>query len=265
MRLRALFALVLAPILTLAASGQTAAPAAAAGIAHVAYRVHDADAELAFFSKLGYQLSFSFTNKEGKVTQHFVKVNDRQFIELYTLLDPAQPTGWLHVCYESADLGGYAVALAGRGLKPGEVHKAGAGNLITSFNDPDGRTTEFTQYMPGSKHLLDQRLHISPNRISAAIEGITFASPDQAAAKTFYQQMGFPITPTKNGLHVQITLQKFPWIDLTPAGSPAALYLHVDSLKKAKAAAEKAGLATKWGRKQFSVADPDGNVFIFVE
>lgn len=238
---------------------------AASGIAHVAYRAGNADAELAFFAKLGYEPSFSFTNKAGKVTQIFVKVNDRQFIEVYTQLDPAQPLGWLHVCYESDDLTAYAAALASRGLTPGAVHKAGAGNLITAFNDPDGRTTEFTQYMPGSKHLLDQGQHLGANRISTAVAGVEFAAPDQGAARKFYEQMGFTVTPQGPGLHIQITEKSYPWISLLPAGSKPALYLHVENLKQAEAKAQKAGLTIKKQKKSFSTTDPEGNTFIFTE
>ena len=253
-------ALTFASVLSLAAQ----APAVA-GIAHVAYRVSNADSETAFLAKLGYEQAFTFTNKQGQVSQIFVKINDRQFIELYTLPDPKQPLGWLHVCYESADLEGYVQALTARGLKPGTVHKAGAGNLITAFNDPDGRTTEFTQYMPGSRHMLDQGQHLGAHRVSAAIEGIAFATPDLAAARTFYSGMGFAATPMGQGLHIRITEKSAPWIDLSPAGAKSALYLAVPSLKVAEAQLRTAGLVVTREKKVLSVVDPDGNLFRFVE
>ncbi len=46
------------------------------------------------------------------------------------------------------------------------MRKAAAGNLISSFNDPEGRVTEFTQYMPGSRHTLDQGQHLGAGRVS---------------------------------------------------------------------------------------------------
>jgi catechol 2,3-dioxygenase-like lactoylglutathione lyase family enzyme len=238
---------------------------AATGIAHVAYRTGNAEAETAFFAKLGYEQAFSFTNKQGQVSQIFVKINDRQFIEIYTLPDAKQSLGWQHVCYESTDLSGYAEALVARGLQSGTVHKAGAGNLITAFNDPDGRTTEFTQYMPGSRHTLDQGQHLGSHRISEAIEGIAFATPDLAAARTFYQQMGFKIAAQGQGLHIQITEKPAPWIDLSPAGAKSALYLAVPSLKAAETQLRAAGLKPTREKKSISVTDPDGNLFFFVE
>ena len=87
------------------------------GIAHVAYRVSDLDKELAFLQKLGYQQSFAFT-ANGKTTEVFVKVNDRQFIEVYPQTNPSQPLGWMHVCYESDDINALVATLTARGLNP---------------------------------------------------------------------------------------------------------------------------------------------------
>ena len=104
MKLRFLPLLALA-LLSAAACAQTGQ---ITGIAHVAYRVTDLDKEVAFFQKLGYQQAFTVTSPAGKVTESFIKVNDRQFIEVYPQPDsaqpPTQPLGWMHVCYESDDL-----------------------------------------------------------------------------------------------------------------------------------------------------------------
>lgn len=262
MKMRCFAALALACVSAVALVAQ--APAVT-GIAHVAYRAGNVEAETAFFAKLGYEQAFSFTNKQGQVSQIFIKVNDRQFIEVYTLPDAKQPTGWLHVCYESTDLNGYAEALATRGLKPGAVHKAGAGNLITAFNDPDGRTTEFTQYMEGSRHMLDQGQHLGAHRVSTAIEGVAFATPDLAVARKFYGQMGFKIDEKGKNLHIQITGTPAPWIDLGPTGAKVALSFAVPSLKAAEAQLRAAGLAPRREKKSLSVTDPDGNLFYFVE
>ena len=74
------------------------------GIAHIAYRASDLDKEVAFFQKLGFEQAFANTSPDGKVTQSFIKVNDRQFIEVYPQSKPGEELGWMHVCYESGDL-----------------------------------------------------------------------------------------------------------------------------------------------------------------
>ena len=92
----------------------------------------------------------------------------------------------MHVCYESDDINALAAALTAHGLKPAEVRKAGAGNLISSLKDPEGRVTEFTQYMPGSRHTLDKGLHLGEHRISDQMLGFSLPVPDLEAARKFY-------------------------------------------------------------------------------
>ncbi len=64
----------------LAAQAQTEAPLLA-GIAHVAIRVSNLRSSRDFYQKLGFQEAFTLT-KDGVVTESFLKVNDRQFIEI---------------------------------------------------------------------------------------------------------------------------------------------------------------------------------------
>src|SRR5204862_3638171 len=78
-----------------------------AGIAHIAIRVRSLDSSKDFYNKLGFEEAFHLTGKDGKVNEVFIKVNDRQFIELYPA-DPSNPKtasiGFLHVCFEGNDL-----------------------------------------------------------------------------------------------------------------------------------------------------------------
>lgn len=261
-RLLSIAALALASAFSLVATAETPA---VTGIAHVAYRVANLDVESAFLKKLGYEQSFAITGKDGKVAEIFVKVNDRTFLELYPQTAATQPLGWMHICYEATDMVGYVQAISARGLKPSPVHKAGAGNLITAFNDPDGRTTEFTQYMPGSKHMLDQGQHLLPNRIAAEVEGVEFGVPDKVASRKFYEAMGMTVTDEAGGLRVRATSAAHPWIQLAAAGSAPKLVLRVASLKTAESQLKKANFTVKKDKKAIFVSDPDGNLFVFAE
>src|ERR1700753_4186371 len=78
-------------------------PANLAGIAHVAFRVSDLTRSRIFYQKLGFEQAF-VTTKDGKTTESFLKVNDRQFIELYPQQDPSQSIGFMHVCFEATVL-----------------------------------------------------------------------------------------------------------------------------------------------------------------
>src|SRR5215831_4485136 len=73
------------------------------GIAHVALRVSDLEKSRAFYEKLGFEQAFEFS-EAGKVTQSFIKINDRQFIELYPRSQESQAIGFMHVCYDSSDI-----------------------------------------------------------------------------------------------------------------------------------------------------------------
>jgi catechol 2,3-dioxygenase-like lactoylglutathione lyase family enzyme len=237
------------------------------GIAHVAYRVSDLDKEVAFLTKLGYQESFGFTDAAGKTTEIFIKINDRQFFEVYPKTDPSQKLGWMHVCYESGDINSLYAALVAHGLKPTPVRKAGAGNLLSTMNDPEGRTTEFTQYMPGSRHTLDNGLHMGEHRISAELLGFELPVPDLDAARKFYVDgLGFEARDGKNGLRLSIPGTPDVRIQIRPATSgatPQTLF-GVPDAAKALQQLQAAGLQATLQRNRVLVSDPDGNVLAFI-
>lgn len=237
------------------------------GIAHVAYRVSDLDKEVAFLAKLGYQESFGFTNPAGQTTEIFIKINDRQFFEVYPQTDPSQKLGWMHVCYESANIDALYAALVAHGLKPTPVRKAGAGNMLTTMNDPENRTTEFTQYMPGSRHTLDKGLHLGDHRVSEQLLGFSLPVPDLDAARKFYVAgLGFEARDTKNGLRFSIPGVPDARIQIRPAAAdatPETLFSVPDAAKTLQQL-QAAGLQPKQDRNRVLVTDPDGNVLAFV-
>jgi catechol 2,3-dioxygenase-like lactoylglutathione lyase family enzyme len=134
----------------LAAQAQTGTPLLA-GIAHVAIRVSDLNRSRNFYQKLGFEEAFTLT-KDGVVTESFLKVSDQQFIEMYPQQQPSQPIGFMHVCFEGADLEALNREYLARGLSPTPVKRAGAGNLLFTMEGPEKQNIEYTQYMPGSLH-----------------------------------------------------------------------------------------------------------------
>src|SRR5882757_10271516 len=102
------------------------------GIAHVAIRVHDLAASVAFYQKLGFEQAFDL-RKDNVPYESFIKINDNQFIELYPVT-PKDPTpGFLHLCFEGVDLKAIYDDYASHGLTPTAVRKAGAGNLLFTW------------------------------------------------------------------------------------------------------------------------------------
>jgi catechol 2,3-dioxygenase-like lactoylglutathione lyase family enzyme len=236
------------------------------GIAHIAFRVSDLDREIAFLGKLGYEESFAITNN-GKIAEVFIKVNDRQFIELYPQTNPPQPLGWMHVCYEVGDLNSLFTFYDSVGLKLVPVRKAGAGNLISAVNDPEGRVTEFTQYMPGSKHVLDQGQHIGTNRVSMELIGFDLPVKEGAADKEFYTDLGFEASE-ENG-NVRLTAPAAPDIHIEmhawhEHAQPQFLF-PVPDARRAEDQLKSAGLNAVRDDKIVFVHDPDDNIFVFLE
>lgn len=237
------------------------------GIAHIALRVSDLDSSRNFFHRLGFEEAFFFT-RDGKTTEVFVKVNDRQFIELYPRTEAGQPLGWMHVCYEADSLDALNALYVARGLRPSPVVKGGAGNLIFSLDDPEGRVVEFTQYLPGSMHFADRGKHLGEHRISNLLVGIRIAIPGLVAAEKFYNAgLGFEEQDAKAGVRMRISNESDQWIELGNASDSRGteFRLLVPNTDRAARQALAQGLAVKRQRRLAYVSDPDGNVFAFEE
>jgi catechol 2,3-dioxygenase-like lactoylglutathione lyase family enzyme len=248
---------------------QQQAPAATpsiTGLAHVALRVSDLDKEINFLGKLGFEEAFTSTNG-SKTMEVFVKVNDRQFIEVYPQSNPPQPLGWMHACYETEDATGLNALYAQHGLNPPAVRKAVVGNLLFAINDPGGRTTEFTQYMPGSQHVMDQNQHLGSNRISDTLLGFELPVSNLAAERDFYTKLGFQAEQGQNSVHLSAPDAPDLRIVLNaagPKGEPELLFTVPDA-RKAAEQLRHAGIKADRQDKLVFVRDPDGNLFVLLE
>src|SRR5260370_32185438 len=177
------------------------------GIAHVAIRVHDLAASIAFYQKLGFEQAFDL-RKNDIPYESFIKINDNQFIELYPVT-PKDPTpGFLHLCFEGVDLNAIYDDYSSHGLTPTAVRKAGAGNLLFTMAGPlqpsGPQNIEYTQYMPGSLHSNHQGKHLGPDRVATKLIAVPLAMRDTAAARDFYiNQLHFkPIAKDPMDLHM---------------------------------------------------------------
>ncbi len=259
-----LLSIVLA-IVCIAAQGQTATPLLA-GIAHVAIRVSDLNRSRGFYQKLGFEQAFAFT-KDGVVTESFLKVNDQQFIEMYPQ-QPSQSIGFMHVCFEGADLEALNREYLARGLSPTPVRRAGAGNLLFTMEGPEKQNIEYTQYMPGSLHSNDQGKHLGASRISKQIVAVSITLKDPDAAEAFYiQKLGFhPLQ--RFGLIGRIALQlpgqSLQVVQLAPDGA-FEIYFPVSNLRDSAARLHTLGLPVERLGSMLTVQDPDGNRIVFVK
>jgi len=285
-----------APAVTPAPAAPAAAPTQTPpfnGIAHIAIRVQSIADSLAFYNKLGYQQAFANTGRGGSVSQSFVKINDKQFIELYPAgpPNPARPqsaaqstSSFLHLCLEAADINATHDYYATEGLAPRAVETAGAGNLLFTIRGPQQPTfaqnIEYTQYMPTSRHTLDIGQHLSPDRVADKMTVVTLAMQDPAAARDFYlTKLGFTASKS-NPMLLNLPGTSGQMVEIVPAdplGSKSSIVLTTPSLDKAAAQLTRQQVAFKRAtstttdangktrnEEMITVTDPDGNILRIV-
>jgi catechol 2,3-dioxygenase-like lactoylglutathione lyase family enzyme len=250
------------------------------GIAHIAIRVKDIAASVAFYHKLGFDQAFFNLAKDGTtVTQSFIKLNDRQFIELYPIA-PQNPNQnspeFLHLCFEGADLNAIHDYYVAEGLTPISVRTAGAGNLLFTMKGPqqfaEPQNIEYTQYMPGSKHTLDFGQHINPDRVADKMVLVALAMQDPAAARGFYlTKLGFTPVP---GSDTRLSLpgnsgQMVEIVPVADLGPRSSILLTSPDLDKAAAQLTRQQVEFKRASssrgqshtiEMIAITDPDGNI-----
>src|SRR5437667_10019147 len=113
--MKIIWAIVIAAALPLAASGATQRPRIV-GISHIALFVHDLDKSRSFYKDfLGFDEPYSTTNKDGTLHLTWIKINDRQTIELF----PEKEAGndrLNHIALETEDANAMREYLAAKGL-----------------------------------------------------------------------------------------------------------------------------------------------------
>src|SRR5215470_1257100 len=238
---------------------QDSAPALA-GIAHVAFRVRDVAKSRDFYRTLGFEEAFSFSDP-GKPPVSYLKVNDRQFIELYGRADDSQPLGLMHVCYEASDIQSLWSEYSRRGINSPQPRKARAGNLLFLFRDPENQIVEFTQYLPGSLHFEDRGKHLSEQRISQEMVSATIPVHDLTTELSFYaQKLGFEKSALENTL--SLPGNSGHAVQLASSTSAARITFTVSDLTATSAELRRSLIVTD-AKDSISVADPDGNIVVF--
>jgi catechol 2,3-dioxygenase-like lactoylglutathione lyase family enzyme len=232
------------------------------GIAHVAFRVADLDRSRQFYESLGFEKAFEFTDA-GKVTEQFIKINDRQFIELYPRSQDSQSLGFMHVCYETGDIESLRAAYLKKGLAPPEAKKFRAGNLLFVLHDLEGQVLEYTQYLPGSLHAEDSGKHLGERRLSEHLQATSTPVKDIDRERSFYEKLGF--APGSSDGSLRLPGNSGDELDLQVNGAPTQSHI-VFSITDAKHTADalrQRVLTPRLEQNQVTVNDPDGTVIVF--
>ena len=233
-----------------------------AGIAHVAFRVTDVPKSREFYRTLGFEEAFAF-NDPGKPPVSYVKVNDRQYIELYQRKDESQPLGLMHICYEASDLEALRAFYVEQGVDAPAPRKARAGNLLFVLHDPEGQTLEFTQYMPGSLHYEAHGKYLGANRIVEQVVQPTVPVKDLETERSFFKKLGFKDAGSHNGIRLRLPGVSGEGIRLQSNSAPTEVVFAVRDVKRAAGELRKRGLKPQEHAGLVSVSDPDGVGIVF--
>ena len=285
MKLKLLLAVAFGGVMPLLAADLPARPHIT-GLAHVALYVHDLEKSRAFYRDLlGYEEPFSLTNNNGSIALTFIKINDRQYLELFP--EKESSTDRLnHISVETDDAEAMRTYLASRGVKvPDKVDRGRIGNLNFNIIDPDGHQVEIVQYAPESWTLREHGRFLPDSRISARMKhaGIIVTNLD-AAIKFYHDVLGFQETwrgARSTNLLNWVTLKvpegddyiEFMLYAQIPAadkrGTAHHLSLEVPDIEKAKIELEARTVFKNYGRslqiqtginrkRQMNLFDPDG-------
>ena len=163
------------------------------GVAHVALFVHDIEKSRAYYrGLLGYQEVFSLNNPNGSLSLTFVKINDRQYIELFP--ETAPDTDRLnHISIQVDDAEAMRAYLASKGIKvPEKVGKGRIRNSNFNVKDPDGHTVEIVQYEPDGWTVRDNGKAMDAQRISTHMMHAGIIVGALEPAMKFYREiLGF--------------------------------------------------------------------------
>lgn len=198
-----IFVPVCAAILTLGSSlaAQDAAPERPriTGISHVGYFVSDLPKALGFWHDLlGYD-QYTTLNRPGtdQVRIAFIKINDRQHIELFTDSPTAPPNMMSHLCFAVDDIEQMRAYLRSKGfdVKPGNGGKTRTGDYAFEIKDPDGTLIEFVQSLPAGAEAKAAGKFMPQTRIAPSIYHVGFLVGNTPKSLAFYEDiLGFKET-----------------------------------------------------------------------
>jgi catechol 2,3-dioxygenase-like lactoylglutathione lyase family enzyme len=169
------------------------------GVSHVGYFVSDLPKTLAFWHDLLGFDEYTTLNKPGtdQTRIAFIKINDRQHIELFTDAPPAPPSMMSHYCFTVSNVEQMRTYLRSKGfdVKPGNGGTTRTGDYAFEIKDPDGTLVEFVQSLPTGIEIEDAGKFLPTTRIADAIYHVGFLVGNLDKSLAFYEGvLGFTET-----------------------------------------------------------------------
>ena len=125
-------------------------------LGHIALRVNDLDASVAFYNAIGFPEVLRLLNDKGAPWIVYHRVSDDLFIELFPGADgqkvpPPERTGLMHLCLTVEDIDASEAMLKQAGIalmRPRTAGRGIDGNRGMWIADPDGNQIEIMEMAP---------------------------------------------------------------------------------------------------------------------
>ena len=160
------------------------------GIAQVSLWAHDLEKSRAFYKEfLGFDEPNSLKGESGSVSQSWIKISDRQAIELL----PEQAAGsdrLNRISLQVDDAEAMRRYLTERGVKsPDGIGRGKTGDPSFLVRDPDDHVVAFVQYAPDGWMRREQGKFLSESRVSTRISHVGLLVGDLEAGLGFYRSI----------------------------------------------------------------------------
>ena len=185
--------LILGIVVSALSFAQTPSRPHITGVSHIALFVHDIDKARGFYKDfLGFGEPFKLDNADGSLSLTFIKINDRQYVELF----PEKEAGTdrlNHISIETDNAEAMRLYLKAKGIKvPDTTPKGRIKNSNFNIKDPDGHTVEIVQYEPDGLSMVNKGKFMDGPRISTRMAHVGIVVGKLEPAMKFYGEvLGF--------------------------------------------------------------------------